>query len=132
MIPEFAIRELLIASCHADVSAELKIVEKLASIDFVALLVKIALDEDEQQGDAPMQAAYFLSHASPSLTEMHEDKLLSLFTSANGYQGHIALTLGRMQSLPARFVIESALSDEDRFDKWLYERAIECYESEST
>jgi hypothetical protein len=65
-------------------------------------LVKIAVDADDRQGDAPMQAAYFLLQASPAHTRSHEKPLLALLSTADGYGGHVARALGRMKSREAK------------------------------
>ena len=99
----------------------------MLSQEFVSLLVRIAVDEDGYEGDAPMQAAYFLSETSPEYTRPHESALLRLLTAANGCAGHVALTLGRMQSSSARPIIESALQEGEFVGSWLYEKALAHY-----
>ena len=129
MIPEETVRQLLIDSCHSSEVADKKLLGSLSSPEFVSLLVKIALDEDDYQGDAPMQAAYYLSQAPVEMLKPFEQKLLSLLTTANGYGGYVALTLGRMQSALAKAVITSELGNGERFDVWLFKEALKQYEA---
>jgi hypothetical protein len=109
-ISEQATRQLLIESCHSSVAAEQQILSELSTPAFVRLLVQIAVDADDFQGDAPMTAAYYLSLAEPELTKPHEPELLALLTIADGYSGSIALALGRMKSLQAKPTIEQMLA----------------------
>lgn len=131
MISEETTRQLLIESCHSSREADEKLLGHLSSSEFVSLLVKIALDEDDYQGDAPMQAAYYLSQAPVTLAKPFEKKLIGLLTAANGYGGHIALTLGRMRSDTAKPVITEELENGERFDAWLYKEALKQYETPS-
>lgn len=109
MIPESIVRELLIKSCHSSSEAEHRLMAELSSPAFVSLLVQIAVDADDYQGDAPMQAAYFLSLASTAHTRSHEMKLLALLSAADGYSGHVARALGRMKSPAAKPIIARML-----------------------
>ena len=127
MISEQVIRQLLIDSCHSSKEAESLILSNLASDEFIALLVRIAIDEDDFEGDAPMQAAYYLSKAAPELLQPFEPQLLSLLTSANGFGGHVALALGRMHSRQAEPIIRSELGDGKFPSAWLYEEALKNY-----
>jgi hypothetical protein len=83
---ETEIREALIDSCHSSKEAQSAIEECLSDTDFISLLVKIALDEEDYGGDAPMQAAFYLSKASPALTRQYEEVLIPLLTAAVGYK----------------------------------------------
>lgn len=129
MITEATVRRLLIDSCHSSERAGKAILDSLSSSEFVSLLVKIALDEDDYQGDAPMQAAYYLSQAPVELLLPFESQLLNLLPTANGYGGHIALTLGRMKSPLAKPVIITGLGNGERFDSWLFKEALSRYET---
>jgi hypothetical protein len=102
MVPESAVRALLIESCHFSSAAVHRLTAELSSPEFVEQLVKIAVDADDRQGDAPMQAAYFLLQASPAHTRSHEKPLLALLSTADGYGGHVARALGRMKSREAK------------------------------
>jgi hypothetical protein len=132
MISEAKVRKGLIDSCHSSAEAETELMTLLSSPDHIALLVKIEMDDDDYQGDAPMQAAYFLSQASPSLTRPFEHQLFALLPTANGYGGHIALTLGRMKSALAKDVIRSELSAGQFPSAWLYEKALQEYGADKT
>lgn len=111
MISEREARQLLIDSCHSSTKAADVILEELQSPEFVRLLVKIAVDSDDHQGDAPMQAAYYLSKAPPSLTRAHEAALLALLDTDIGYGGSVAIVLGRMMSRQAKPVIAHRLAE---------------------
>ena len=126
MIPEPLTRELLIDSCHSSVEAKRRIIAELGSQDFIRLLVRIAVDADDYEGDAPMQAAYFLSRASPALTKPYEAELLALLTTAEGYSGSVALTLGRMKSQEAKPIISRMLA-EGFWPAHAYEEALAQY-----
>lgn len=130
MMSEELLRQLLIDSCHSSKQADEELLKNLSSQEFVALLVKIALDEDDYEGDAPMQAAYFLSKAPVERTKPFENQVLRLLpvASDSGYGGHVALTLGRMKSAEAKAILKAELSDGTRFDAWLFEEALKQYE----
>ena len=127
MIPEDRARQRLVDSCHSSREADQELRASLGSAEFIALLVEIAVDRDDHQGDAPMRAAYYLSQASPDLVRPFEGQLLELLRRAEGYGGHVALALGRMRSARARPFIESELRDGTRFDAWLFEEALKEY-----
>ena len=120
-------RQLLIDSCHSSVTAEERILCKLTSPEFVSLLVDIAVDAADYQGDAPMQAAYFLSKAPASLIQPHETALLALLDSADGYAGSVALVLGHMKSQIAKPIIALRL-ETGWWPEHLYKEALSCYE----
>jgi hypothetical protein len=127
MITEPEARQLLIDSCHSLPEAGADLQSKTASAEFVSLLVRIALDEEDYGGDAPMQAAYYLSQAPSENVRPFEPQLLALLTTANGYGGHVALALGRMRSSQAQPVILSELDDGEFPSAWLYREALEHY-----
>ncbi|MFZ6749054.1 hypothetical protein ACO0K8_08765 [Undibacterium sp. Ren11W] len=126
MLSESETRQLLIDSYHSSPEADRRISEALASQEFVALLLHIAVDADDYQGDAPMTAAYFLSQASVVLLQPHEEKLLALLETADGYAGSVALALGRIQSPSAKATIEQRLA-EGWWSEHLYKEALSCY-----
>lgn len=127
MILEAETRQLLIHSCHSSAEAEERILRELQSPEFVSLLVDIAVDMSDYQGDAPMQAAYFLSKAPLSLIQPHEIALLALLESADGYAGSVALVLGCMKSQQAKPLIQQRLA-EGWWPEHLYKEALSCYE----
>ena len=126
MIEEPETRRLLIDSCHSSAEAEGRLHGELQSEEFVGLLVRIAVDADDYQGDAPMQAAYSLSQADPSLLQPHEREMLALLGTADGYAGSVALALGRMQSSQAKPLIVKMLSA-GCWPEHLYNQALSCY-----
>ena len=127
MISESEARKLLIDSCHSVEEAEKQIHSELKSGEFVNLLVRIAIDEDDYQGDAPMQAAYFVSQAATQFIAPHENVLLQLLESANGYAGFVALSLARIKSTNAKPIIAQRLK-EGWWPEHLYQEALSCYE----
>ena len=120
-------RQLLIDSCHSSLTAEDRILSQLTSPEFVSLLVVIAFDAADYQGDAPMQAAYYLSKASPTLVQPHETDLLTLLESADGYAGSVALVLGHIKSQKAKPIITLRLKS-GWWPEHLYKEALACYE----
>ena len=127
MIQESELRQLLIDSCAVTSEAENRILGELQSPDFIALLVLIAVDAEDYEGDAPMQAAYFLTKASPELSRLHEVELLKLLHTAQGYAGSVALVLGRMRSVEAKSFIAKALA-ENWWPEHFYKEALACYD----
>ena len=126
MLSESETRQLLIDSCHSSLEAKHRIFEELIAQDFVDLLVLIAVDAEDNQGDTPMTAAYFLSRATPSHLQSHEEALLALLETADGYAGCVALALGRMKSSHAKAKIEQRLA-EGWWPEHLYQEALACY-----
>jgi HEAT repeat protein len=128
MISEPQTRQFLIDTCHASLEAEDRILRELQTQEFVALLVRIAVDEDDFEGDAPMQAAYYLSKAHTSLMQPHEAALLALLETADGYAGSVALALGHMKSEQAKPVIEQRLKD-GWWPEHFYKEALSYYDN---
>jgi hypothetical protein len=126
MISEQLTRRLLIEACHSSEEAAQRILAELPSSEFVALLVQIAVDAGDYQGDAPMRAAYYLSLASPALMKPHESELLDLLSTADGYAGSVALALGRMRSVAAKPVIAQMLA-QGYWPADAYRKALSCY-----
>jgi len=127
MMAEAVVRELLIRSCHSSSEAVRELLSELSSPAFIDLLVRIAVDADDHGGDAPMQAAYFLSRASPAHIRIHEKQLVALLNTADGYSGHVALALGRIQSPEAKPIIANRLI-EGWWPEHLYREALSLYE----
>lgn len=127
MKDEVAIRSLLIDSCHASKEATRFFDSQLSDPDLLALLIRIAEDEDDHQGDAPLQAAYYVSQFPSSLLVQHEVALIRILPQANGYGGHIAAALGKIQSTQAKALLEQELGDGTRFDAWLFKQALSNY-----
>jgi HEAT repeat protein len=126
MISEAEARQLLIDSCAVTSEAEHRILGELKSDEFVSLLVHIAVDADDYEGDAPMQAAYFLTKVSPELTQPHETALLALLHTAQGYAGDVALVLGRMKSQQAKpFIVEAVANG--WWPEHFFAEALACY-----
>lgn len=95
MIGERCIRELLIASCHSSLKAQRFFESQLDSAELLDCLMRIAVDADDYGGDAPMQAARYISQFSPNLIEKHEEDLIAALP-------HIMVTAARLPSHCAR------------------------------
>ena len=124
---ESNLRKVLIESCHSSEEADKYMMSILNSEDIVEQLVNIALDKNEIGGDAPMQAAYYLSQSAPMSLFSYEKILIELLQDSKPYNGHIALALGRMGSTKAKKLIEKELGDGEFVGSWLYEEALICY-----
>ena len=127
MISETTLRQLLIDSCYSSIEADKQILEHLESPEFISLLVKITVDAEDYEGDAPMQATYYLSMASPELTHNHETELLALLPIAPGYSSGVALTLGRMKSELAKPIITEMVA-KGCWPIETFQKALSCYE----
>ena len=130
MIDESAIRELLIDSCHSSAAADNFFRCHLDDTELLALLVQIVRDADDYQGDAPMQAAYWMSQFRGDLLMLHEASLLEMLPIVDGYGGHVALALGKTRSPRGRQAIVRELGNGERFDAWLYQQGIEAADDE--
>ncbi len=128
MHDEAAIRDLLIESCHSSKEAVSFFVEQMSDPEFLSLLMCIALDEYGYLGDAPMQAAYFVSQFPGELLAPHEAALFELLPQADGYGGHVALALAKTKSERGKQAILTELGDGSRFDAWLFKEALAEYE----
>lgn len=111
MNSEAEIRLLLIDACHSSSAADARILEQLESPEFIAHLVRISVDADDHQGDAPMTAAAYLTMASPHYLAPYESELVSLLSTADGYAASVALVLGRMKSEAAKPLIVRMLAE---------------------
>jgi hypothetical protein len=131
MFKQEKICELLVASCHSDVEARSFFESNISNPDLVALLYNIARDDKSVGGDAPMQAAYYLSKCPRQLLSLYQDGLMEILPLVDGYGGHIALSLAKADFLPARELIINELGDGKRFDAWLYMEALKIYEENS-
>jgi hypothetical protein len=130
MIDEAVIRQLLIDSCHSSAAAEKFFRCHLDDVELLALLVRIARDPDDYAGDAPMQAAYWMSQYPANHLIPHEAALLEMLPIVDGYGGHVALALGKTRSPRGREAILQELGNGERFDAWLFREAIEAADRE--
>lgn len=128
MQDEAIVRELLIQSCHSSEEASQFFASRQSDSALLSLLVKIAVDAEGYEGDAPMQAAYFTSQYGSALLAPHASALLHLLPQANGYGGHVALALARSGLPEGKAAILSELGDGSRFDAWLFKQALSEYE----
>ena len=128
MDAEADVRQKLIDSCHSSEAAQRFFMARLDDATLLALLVKIAEDAENHGGDAPMQAAYFASQFPGALLALHEEKLLALLTTVDGYGGHIALALGKTKSTRGKAALLSELAYGSRFDAWLFRKGLAEYE----
>jgi hypothetical protein len=126
MADHTAIRELLIQSCHSSNAADVQLTSQIGDAAFIADLANIARDRDDFGGDAPMQAAYYLSQASPELLLPHATKLLETVPVADdcGYLGHLSIAIAKTNATTAKSFIESAASNPNRSDAWLFREAM--------
>jgi hypothetical protein len=120
------IRELLIASCHSSQAAKEYFRSRLGDAELLRLLVRIARDAEDYEGDAPMQAAYWASQYPTELLVPHEPALLEMLPIVNGYGGHVALALGKTRTSRGRAAILQELGDGKRFDAWLFHKGLEA------
>jgi hypothetical protein len=124
MLDDARIRGLLIDSCHSSADAVAYFRANLSNAELLALLVKIARDADDHGGDAPMQAAYWVSQYPSSLLIPHEAALFEMLPIVDGYAGHVALALAKTGSQRGRLAIVQELGDGTRFDAWLFREAL--------
>ena len=103
--------------------------EKLSDSKIIDLLTNIALDEMDQGGDSPMQAAYYLSRAPVKMIQGHEEELIKILVADLPYSGYAALALGRLQSQKAYPLITAELGEGGFPSAWLYEEALAQYKS---
>jgi hypothetical protein len=129
MHSEAHIRDLLIKSCHASKDAQAFFESRRNDEELLALLIRIAKDAEDYEGDAPMQAAYYASQFPGSLLLPYEAELRAMLPIVNGYGGHIALALGKTKSIAGKQVILNELGDGTRFDARLFREALSQYES---
>ena len=113
MADETLIRKLLIDSCHSSADAESQLESRLDDSQLTACLVRIARDADDYGGDAPMQAAYYLSKTSADLLAPHESALIDTIPVADdaGYTGHIAIALAKTNTVSVKPLIERAAAE---------------------
>lgn len=127
MYDEAMIRHLLVASCHSSSEAEQYFADRADDAELLTLLLKIAVDENGLEGDAPMQAAHFAAQFPGTLLAQYESELLELLGTANGYRGHVAIALAKTGSLRGKAALLGELGDGSRFDAWLFRKALAEY-----
>lgn len=130
MINEVTIRQLLIDSCHSSDAADGFFRSRFNDEELLSLLVKIAREADDCQGDAPMQAAYWKSQYSANLLMSYEPALMEMLPMVDGYEGHVALALGKTRSPRGRALIAQELEKGERFDAWLFREALAAADQE--
>jgi hypothetical protein len=128
MIDEGHIRELLIESCHSSADANRFFKSHLNDAELLECLVNIAVDAEDYGGDAPMEAAYWVSEFPAALIKKHEKELIAVLSSADVNGSLIALALGKTQSLMAKPLILAELGDGQRYDAWLFRKALAYYD----
>jgi hypothetical protein len=132
MIDERRIREMLIESCHTSAKARQFFESRLRDAELLNCLVEIAVDTSDFGGDAPMEAAHYLSRFPAEMIEKHENKLIAALPLVSGYGGAIALALGKAKSLAAKALIRRELGDGQRFDAWMFREALAHYGQDKT
>ena len=128
MFDEAHIRDLLVKSCHSSKEARTFFESRRNDAELLALLVLIAKDDEDYEGDAPMRAAYYASQFPGNLLLPHEAELRAMLPIVEGYGGHIALALGKTKSVAGKTAILNGLGDGTRFDAWLFREALSQYE----
>ena len=83
----------------------------MTDTELLQLLVRIARDTEGFEGDAPVEAAYWMSQYSPELLLPHEPAMLEMLPIVNGYGGHVALALGKTRTTRGRAAIVNELGD---------------------
>jgi hypothetical protein len=131
MLSKIEICDLLVDSCHSSNKAIDFFESNLDNPNLIALLYNIARDGKKINGDAPMQAAYYLSRCQGKLLEPYQFGLLEILPLVDGYGGHIALALAKTKLPAAKGLIINELGDGERFDSWLYLKALKIYEENS-
>ena len=127
MLDEARIRDLLIGSCHSSKEAQIFFEAHRNDHEVLDLLIRIAKDEEDYGGDAPMQAAYFASQFPGHLLLPYEAELRAMLPVVRGYGGHVALALGKTKSIAGKEAILNELGDGTRFDAWLFRQALSQY-----
>jgi hypothetical protein len=130
---ENELRHLLIETCHSSDQARAYFEARLADEGMLRTLVRIAVDAEGYLGDAPMQAAFWISRYPAALIAPHERAILDAIPTAEegGYAGHFALTLGKIRSKSAKQWLIDGLGDGSRFDAWLFRQSLDCYTTNS-
>jgi NaMN:DMB phosphoribosyltransferase len=104
-----ALRELLILSCHSCAEAASCFLQHGQDPELLARLVKIAIDEDDHQGDAPMEAAYLVERYPAAMMPAHAAALLRGFPVLEaGYNDALAVALAKTKHPAAQERIADA------------------------
>ena len=130
MYYEDHIRKLLIDSCHSSVEAQQFFRSRLDDSKMLLLLLRIAKDDEDYGGDAPMQAAYYLSQFSASMLVPHAHELLAKLPVTDGFASHIAVALGKTQLPEVRQALLEGLGDASGPDAIYYQMALEEYDKQ--
>ena len=121
------LRELLIESCHSNKEAE-KEIEKLTSNSEITELLSM-ISGDEDGGDAPMQASYFLQFLPHDELHKYKAQLIKhLHIKDNPNACWVALALSAIHSDEAYLHISEMLAREDFQGDWIYKKALENYD----
>jgi len=127
------IRRMLIETCYSSKMTEQYFLDRLSEADLLALLVKIAVDEEGYLGDAPMAAAHFVAQFPKEMLGPYEPTLFNLFPEADdsGYGASVAIALAKTGSRRGRQLIIEQLGDKSRNDARFFQQALAEYEEDT-
>lgn len=107
------IRSLLIETCYSNEEATSFFDQRLNDQNLLDLLVKIALDEDDRGGDAPMAAGDFIYKFPSERLKEYETQFISIlkreYSSARSED--IAMALAKFKSVEAKDFIEKEIRE---------------------
>ncbi|OUS05843.1 hypothetical protein A9Q81_03615 [Gammaproteobacteria bacterium 42_54_T18] len=102
------IRELLIDTCHSNDLAVQFFEEKLGDKELLELLVRIAIDEEDYGGDAPMAAGDYIFKYPVEWLEKYEESFVDILKREHSAvrPENIAMALAKIKSPAAKTLIE--------------------------
>jgi hypothetical protein len=92
------------------------------------MLIRIAKDDDDHGGDAPLTAAFYVAEFPAPMLQSYEQTFREMLPVVNGYGGSIALALGKTKSAAGRQMIIEQLGNGTRFDADSFRRALKEYD----
>ncbi len=107
------IRELLIETMHSNDSADSYFHQKLVDREMLKILVRIALDDEDFGGDAPMAAGDYIHQYPAEWLKEHEASFLDILKReySDARPEDIALALAKFKSLSAKSFIEKEIRE---------------------
>ena len=127
------IRCLLIATYYSDEEAKNFFLERLNDRDLLDVLIKVALDEGDYNGDGPMAAGDYIHKFSSKWLKEYEEILLTILYREN-YSSvrpeDIAMALASFKSPKAKsFILDNIneLGEGPRFES--FKEALKKYEA---
>ncbi|WP_024330164.1 hypothetical protein [Simiduia agarivorans] len=130
MYQESDIRELLIETCYSNEQAATFFEQRLEDEALLAILVTIALDEDDFGGDAPMASGDYIPRYPTECLKNYEPQFLAILESEWASVRHedIALALAKINSSKGKDLTKkwlSELGEGPRYEK--FKQAYEQY-----